>query len=1434
MRTYAKAGAACVIWLGSLLGAAVSTQAQPTSLLLDSQPGDPVGGGTIHSFSPPAFTFNVWREDDNSIIARVANADYSHYWTIFLGAPNGAVLMPGTYAPAGVPAFQFLSRLTIFEGSGTCFYTTGRFQVLEVVYGVGGTIEKLAVDLEQHCDDAGPGLVAALRLNSTIGGLPFGGQYFQRSLTVTPPVHGSVAGDGIACGGGETACALTFGSATTFQLTATPDPGYVFTGWTGECRGGASTTVHVNSVKQCGATFGLESPTEARTLLAIYSAAGEYLAEGRTELYGTANSVSDAIVTQDRDALFMHLNALGLHGEAVWRIVLQAPVGQPLTTGSYPFAVGWAREFVPGLSVMTEFRSCDSGGRFEILEFAVAADGTVLRLAADIEHHCGTADPPLFMAIRYNSSVPGILPFGSITPQYELVVAPPAHGTITGGGLDCGGGGTACNATYTGPTSVSLTATAAPGYIFTGWTGACSGGASTVLLVNTVRSCGASFEPLIPGAPRTLFVVDSETGDPVGGGQDIAQTPSNATFSIGLTHYPGYSTPYYSSVIVHVQTLSTLWSLEFMAPQRAVPSVGTYAPATRAPSTPFNGLSVTGNGVGCNELTGRFVVLEATYAADGSVLSFAADVEQHCEDLTPGLFAAIRFNSAVPAVPFGGAYPRYEIAITPSAGGKVVGDGLSCGGGEVACGTTFGAATSLTLTALPDADHVFAGWGGGCSGARTTTINVNSVKTCAVLFVPLTPGARTLAYLDSSPGDKVGRGLHRAFSSINSVWTVATSATDSDGVNVRISADGQRSAVDWTFLFRAPLGSRLQPGTYSPVSRASFPTTLAGLEVYDHTGGCQSVVGSFTIHELTRNPQTGEITAFAIDFEQRCESMSGPPLSGTLRYNSAVGVPLRGAWLAGSVASPVRYNTSITWTATAFPDIGVEYAFWRYDQSKGWHNVQAYGPAPTYTWAPTSVDVGTHPLQVWMRRIGSTAPYDVWTGTTVTVEAGSPPVITALSYSSQPSMTVGSLITWTAVAGGGYPPLLYQFWRLDGNTWKMVRDYSQLSSYSWTPAAGDVGPHALQVWVRSGDSVAPYDAYRAMSFDVSQSDPVVITRLTANPAPPLAAGQTVTWTALATGGIAPLQYQFWRLDGSTWKLVQAYGPSPTYAWTPAMADAGAHALQVWVRGSGSSAAYDAWSAAEFSVGGPAPIKVTGLLPTLSTPLPAGTAITWTAAATGGTEPLQYQFWRLDGSSWKLVRDYAPSPVFVWTPGLSDVGDHALQVWVRSSGSTTAYEAWSTTSFAVAGPAPVNVTALTSTPALPFTAGAPVAWHAAATGGIAPLQYQFWRADADGWKMVQDYSISNTYTWTPGTADVGAHVVQVWVRSAGSTADYEAWMGTGIFNVLAPIVPPPGASPALAVMTQERPGQIAAALAEEQALLPRNPGIASFIDAKCRT
>ena len=93
--------------------------------------------------------------------------------------------------------------------------------------------------------------------------------------------------------------------------------------------------------------------------------------------------------------------------------------------------------------------------------------------------------------------------------------------------------------------------------------------------------------------------------------------------------------------------------------------------------------------------------------------------------------------------------------------------------------------------------------------------------------------------------------------------------------------------------------------------------------------------------------------------------------------------------------------------------------------------------------------------------------------------------------------------------------------------------------------------------------------------------------------------------------------------------------------------------------------------------------------------------------------------------------------------------------------------------------------LTTPETFPLAPQTPIAWTARASGGTAPLQYKFLLQDvtANTWVIVQDWSSTSTWTWTPTASDFGVWALQVWVRSTGSTAAYEAYVGTGYFVIV---------------------------------------------------
>ena len=87
--------------------------------------------------------------------------------------------------------------------------------------------------------------------------------------------------------------------------------------------------------------------------------------------------------------------------------------------------------------------------------------------------------------------------------------------------------------------------------------------------------------------------------------------------------------------------------------------------------------------------------------------------------------------------------------------------------------------------------------------------------------------------------------------------------------------------------------------------------------------------------------------------------------------------------------------------------------------------------------------------------------------------------------------------------------------------------------------------------------------------------------------------------------------------------------------------------------------------------------------------------------------------------------------------------------------------------------PVDLDGATSfTSTFPFTADgvSSIVWTATASGGVAPLQYQFQRFSAATrlYTIVQDWSTANMFVWTPTPAEAGRYFIRVDVRSNGAT------------------------------------------------------------------
>jgi hypothetical protein len=491
--------------------------------------------------------------------------------------------------------------------------------------------------------------------------------------------------------------------------------------------------------------------------------------------------------------------------------------------------------------------------------------------------------------------------------------------------------------------------------------------------------------------------------------------------------------------------------------------------------------------------------------------------------------------------------------------------------------------------------------------------------------------------------------------------------------------------------------------------------------------------------------------------------------------------------LTTNLATPQVSGTTITFTAHASGGlVPYQFKWWLYD-GLTWSVLRDWNTGNTFAWTPTLAS-SAYRIAVWVRSAGNTA--DMYENANANgsiayvITGGASPTtlaVTSVTRSHLSPQPVGTTMTFTANATGGIPPYQYK-WRMSldaGTSWFFPTDWSNSPTFVWTPSAPS-SEVRIQVKVRNYGDVSENDGILHGTYSyliTAPPEPLTLNSIVPNIASPQAAGTSITFTANATGGTAPLQYKWWVFDGA-WNVARDWGTSNTFAWTPATASS-AYRIAVWVRSAGNTS--DAYENANSnaSIGyvitgaaGPPPLTLTSLTSNSSAPQIAGTSITFSTSSSGGTSPHQYK-WRVSidgGSSFTTAQDWSTNPSFTWTPG-SAVADARITVWARNSGVTAdAPQAQLTVSYVITAPAagPLALNSIVPDMSAPRAAGTTITFTANASGGIGPYQYKWFLFDG-AWNVVRDWSTSNTFAWTPATGS-SAYRIAVWVRSAGNTAD----------------------------------------------------------------
>ena len=363
-----------------------------------------------------------------------------------------------------------------------------------------------------------------------------------------------------------------------------------------------------------------------------------------------------------------------------------------------------------------------------------------------------------------------------------------------------------------------------------------------------------------------------------------------------------------------------------------------------------------------------------------------------------------------------------------------------------------------------------------------------------------------------------------------------------------------------------------------------------------------------------------------------------------------------------------------------------------------------------------------------------------------------PPAVDSVT-ADKTAAAIGEPITWTALASGGTGTLKYCFYIYQDGTKVASNSYGTANTYTYTPTVA--GTYTAKAFVKDGAGKTASKTSAGVTV-AAGGTALTIDSITANKTA-ANVGETITWTASASGGSGTLKYCFYIYQGSTVVEKGSYTTGKTYSYTPTAA--GTYKARVYVK-DGSNPAISKVSGA---VTVTAPLAVTSITAD-KTSANVGEAITWTASAGGGSGTLKYCFYIYQGSTVVEKGSYTTGKTYTYTP--TAAGTYKAKVFVKDTASHTTSKVSGNTTVAAAAPLAIaSITADKTT----ANVDEKITWTAEASGGIGTLKYCFYYYKNGVYDGSSGFITRNYAAYRPTAA--GSYKCKVVVKDAdGNTVN----------------------------------------------------------------
>jgi alpha-tubulin suppressor-like RCC1 family protein len=316
----------------------------------------------------------------------------------------------------------------------------------------------------------------------------------------------------------------------------------------------------------------------------------------------------------------------------------------------------------------------------------------------------------------------------------NISVQATAGGTVTSSaaGINCG---TTCAGSFAFGNTITLTATPLAGYTFGGWSGAsCSGTGTCAIPITGGTPVSATFNTTLAVAVTGSGTVTSSPAGINCGTNCSANIPAGSTVTLTAVPATGSALASWTGACAGNGTSPTC-SVALAAAASVGVSFTTTPTLTVALSASAGGSgSVTSSpaGINCGATCsaafayGSSVTLTAVPAAGSTFIGWSDPCGSATTCVVP--------MSAAGTVTAAFSQPGLNINVSGNGTVTSAPAGTPCT--TTGCTLAFAAGTPVTLTAVPSAGSVFAGWsGGGCSGTGTCAVTVQNFTAINASFV---------------------------------------------------------------------------------------------------------------------------------------------------------------------------------------------------------------------------------------------------------------------------------------------------------------------------------------------------------------------------------------------------------------------------------------------------------------------------------------------------------------------------------------------------------------------------------------------------------------------------------------------------------------------------------------------------------------------------